>query len=215
MFFLPGSNITCFTFYIHLWPIYWLYLAITGLSGFGNATCTDLILFGGLPIWGNALMKRHRSHNEPLLVMEVYFLRSHKFICRSSQGLKHSKPSLIWLQRFTVEYITLKRHMRHLRWQMSHLSVQTKLETVSSNLHYYVTKQVQLLGLLSLYCLFIVFKYRLYSDIFCYLFSSALLISLNFPLIYVLSLCCLLGLPFASLIRMTSPQLLRIREGLL
>jgi hypothetical protein len=23
MFFL-GSNITCFTFYIHLWPIYWL-----------------------------------------------------------------------------------------------------------------------------------------------------------------------------------------------
>jgi hypothetical protein len=24
--FLPGSNIICFTFYIHLWPIYWLSL---------------------------------------------------------------------------------------------------------------------------------------------------------------------------------------------
>jgi hypothetical protein len=22
--FFPGSNITCFTFYIHLWPVYWL-----------------------------------------------------------------------------------------------------------------------------------------------------------------------------------------------
>jgi hypothetical protein len=35
-----------------------------------------------------------------------------------------------------------------LGWQMSHLSVQTKLETASSNLHYYVQKQVQLLSLL-------------------------------------------------------------------
>jgi hypothetical protein len=34
--------------------------------------------------------------------------------------------------------------------QMSHLSVQTKLETVSSNLHYYFQKQVQLLNLLSM-----------------------------------------------------------------
>jgi hypothetical protein len=33
---------------------------------------------------------------------------------------------------------------------MSHLSVQTKLETVSSNLHYYVHKQAQLLRLLSM-----------------------------------------------------------------
>jgi hypothetical protein len=24
--FFPGSNIICFTFYIHLWPIYWLSL---------------------------------------------------------------------------------------------------------------------------------------------------------------------------------------------
>jgi hypothetical protein len=32
---------------------------------------------------------------------------------------------------------------------MSHLSVQTKLETFSLNLHYYVQKQVQLLSLLS------------------------------------------------------------------
>jgi hypothetical protein len=36
----------------------------------------------------------------------------------------------------------------HLGRQMTHLSVQTKLETVSSNLHYYVQKQVQLLSLL-------------------------------------------------------------------
>jgi hypothetical protein len=33
---------------------------------------------------------------------------------------------------------------------MSHLSVQTKLETVSSNLHYYVQKEVQILSLLSM-----------------------------------------------------------------
>jgi hypothetical protein len=33
---------------------------------------------------------------------------------------------------------------------MSHLSLQTKLETVSSILHYYVQKQVQLLSLLSM-----------------------------------------------------------------
>jgi hypothetical protein len=25
----PGSNITCFTFYIYLWPIYWLSLVFT------------------------------------------------------------------------------------------------------------------------------------------------------------------------------------------
>jgi hypothetical protein len=31
----------------------------------------------------------------------------------------------------------------HLGRQMSHLSVQTKLETVSSNLHYYIKKKVQ------------------------------------------------------------------------
>jgi hypothetical protein len=33
---------------------------------------------------------------------------------------------------------------------MSHLSVQTKLETVSSDLHHHVQKQVQLLSLLSM-----------------------------------------------------------------
>jgi hypothetical protein len=49
----------------------------------------------------------------------------------------------------TVEYI-LQKDTGHLGRQMSHLSVQTKLETVSSDLHYYVQKQVQLLGLLSM-----------------------------------------------------------------
>jgi hypothetical protein len=43
---------------------------------------------------------------------------------------------------------------------MSHLSVQTELETVASNLHYYVQKQVQLLSRLSMNksTVFIVFK---------------------------------------------------------
>jgi hypothetical protein len=56
----------------------------------------------------------------------------------------------------------------HLGRQMSYLSAQTKLGTVSSNLHYYVLKQVQLLSLLSMNkcILFIDFKYRLYSDFF-------------------------------------------------
>lgn len=58
---------------------------------------------------------------------------------------------------------------------MSHLSVQTKRETVSSNLHYYVQKSVQLLSLLSMnkcYFLFKVFKQRFYSDISLYIFIS-------------------------------------------
>jgi hypothetical protein len=42
-----------------------------------------------------------------------------------------------------------KRHMTFRKADES-LSVQTKLETVSSNLHYYVQKQVQLLSLLSM-----------------------------------------------------------------
>lgn len=29
MFFFPGSNSIRFTFYMHLWPIYWLFLTIT------------------------------------------------------------------------------------------------------------------------------------------------------------------------------------------
>jgi hypothetical protein len=44
---------------------------------------------------------------------------------------------------------------------MSHVSLETKLDTVSSDLHYCVQKQVQLLSLLSMnksYCIFIVFK---------------------------------------------------------
>jgi hypothetical protein len=28
LLFLPGPNITCFMFYIHLWPIYWLSLVL-------------------------------------------------------------------------------------------------------------------------------------------------------------------------------------------
>jgi hypothetical protein len=48
---------------------------------------------------------------------------------------------------FTVEYIRGKDTW-HLGRQMSHLSLQTKLETVSSNPHYYFQKHVQLLSLL-------------------------------------------------------------------
>jgi hypothetical protein len=51
--------------------------------------------------------------------------------------------------------------------------------------------------------------------IFCYLFASALLISLNFSFIFVLSFLALLGLPFASLSQYLSPQLLKISEDLL
>jgi hypothetical protein len=30
----PGTNITCFTFHIHLWPIYWLSLVLLNYVGF-------------------------------------------------------------------------------------------------------------------------------------------------------------------------------------
>jgi hypothetical protein len=57
---------------------------------------------------------------------------------------------------------------------MSHLSVQTKLETVSSNLHYYVQKQVQLLNLLVMNkCIVLyIFKKRLYCNILLFIFIS-------------------------------------------
>jgi hypothetical protein len=72
---------------------------------------------------------------------------------------------------------------------MSHLSLQTKLETVSSNLHYYVRKQVQLLSPLSMNkCIVLLLLLNKDSTIiFCYFFSSALLTSLNFPFICVLT----------------------------
>jgi hypothetical protein len=63
-------------------------------------------------------------------------------------------------------------------------------------------KQAQLLSLLSMnksYCPFIAFKQRLYSEFF-YLFLSAVLMSLNFPFICVLSVFFLLGVFFASII---------------
>jgi hypothetical protein len=34
--FFPGSNITCFTFYIHLWSIYWLSPVCTSISIFSK-----------------------------------------------------------------------------------------------------------------------------------------------------------------------------------
>jgi hypothetical protein len=88
---------------------------------------------------------------------------------------------------------------------MSHFSVWTKLETVSSNLHYYVQKQVQLLSLLSwinIIIVFLQFLNKVSTVIFCYLFSSALIISLNFPCICVLSFLSFMA-TFASLIRMS------------
>jgi hypothetical protein len=65
---------------------------------------------------------------------------------------------------------------------MSHLSVQIKLETVSSDLHYYVQKQVQLLSFLSMNkCMvFLQFLNKVSTVIFYYLFSSALFTSLYF-----------------------------------
>jgi hypothetical protein len=38
LLFCPGSNIACFAFYIHLWPIYWLFLLIPRAI-FGLDTC--------------------------------------------------------------------------------------------------------------------------------------------------------------------------------
>jgi hypothetical protein len=76
--------------------------------------------------------------------------------------------------------------------------------TVSSNLPCYVLKQVHLPSLLSmLKCtVFLQFLTEGYTVIYFCLFSSALLISLNFPFICVLSFFfCLLELLFASPIR--------------
>jgi hypothetical protein len=85
---------------------------------------------------------------------------------------------------------------------MSHLSVQTQLETVSSNLHYYVQTRVQLLSILSMNkC--IVFLHFLYKGI-----SSNYIITFY---IYLCSNFCIFRATFCvtnpdyRLIRMTSP----------
>jgi hypothetical protein len=62
---------------------------------------------------------------------------------------------------------------------MSHFSVEAKLETVSSNLHYHVRKQVQLLSLLLVLSL-VVFEKRIYSDILLFIFISTNYV-INFP----------------------------------
>jgi hypothetical protein len=76
---------------------------------------------------------------------------------------KYSKPSLIRLHAIRMSdnpdrnlknavhsWVHTLKDTRQLGRQMSHLSVETKLYTVSSHLHYYVQKQVQHLGLLSM-----------------------------------------------------------------
>jgi hypothetical protein len=77
---------------------------------------------------------------------------------------------------------------------VSRLSVQTNL-TVSSNLRYYVQKQVQLLRLLSMktFIAFLQFLYKVFAVIFCYLISSALLMSLYYHFICALSIFFLYG----------------------
>jgi hypothetical protein len=62
---------------------------------------------------------------------------------------------------------------------LSHLSVQTELETVSANLHYYDQKQVQLLSLLSVNTCTVFSKVlnECSTVIFLDVFPSALFIS--------------------------------------
>jgi hypothetical protein len=74
---------------------------------------------------------------------------------------------------------------------MSHLSVHKENRQFFSNLPYYVQKQVELLSLLTMNkrIIFLLFLNKYSTVIFLYIFSSALLISLNFPFISVLSFC--------------------------
>jgi hypothetical protein len=60
----------------------------------------------------------------------------------------------------------------HLGSQMSHLSDQTELETVSSDLYYYVQKHVKLLSflLMNKYIFFLQSLNKGSTQIFCYLF---------------------------------------------
>jgi hypothetical protein len=115
-----------------------------------------------------------------------------------------SKPSLtrlqlirieIWKLLFTVECI-LQKTRGIKKADESPVCSDKTFDTFSSNLHYYVQKQVQILGRLSMNkCIvFIVFEWRLYINVF-YLFWSALFIwvSLNFPFIFVISFLCFIA----------------------
>jgi hypothetical protein len=85
---------------------------------------------------------------------------------------------------------------------MSHLPIQIKLDSFCKLALLHVQKQVQLLSFLTMNkcAVFLQFLNKGFTAIYFYLFSSAVLISLNFPFICVLFFC-LLRLPFVSVIR--------------
>jgi hypothetical protein len=117
--------------------------------------------------------------------------------------------NLYWNMRSEKCFSLLQEYYEHLRTMRDILIKNSSRDpfrqnlTVSSNLCYYVQKQIPLLNLLLMNksIVFLSFLNKGSTVIFCYLFSSALLISLNFPFICVLSYFCLLGHSFASLIQ--------------
>jgi hypothetical protein len=121
----------------------------------------------------------------------------------------YSKPSLIrieiWQMKSAVHsWVHTLKDTWHLGRQMSHLSVQTEFDSflqaciITSRNKYNFWAVYRWINVLSCYS----FLHIGSTVIFCYLFSPALFLSLNFPFICVLSFFfCLLGLPFASLTR--------------
>jgi hypothetical protein len=115
----------------------------------------------------------------------------------TSSHIQYSKPSLSRSQLIRIsdnpnpntknEKCCSQLSTWDLRRQMSQLSFQTKLDTVSSNLQYYAQKQEQLLSLPSMNkcIIFLQISNKGSKLIFCYLFSLALLISSNFTFTYV------------------------------
>jgi hypothetical protein len=138
------------------------------------------------------------AQNTPLFMQTALAVEAHPaegqaaLWTNRSKSLICSKPSLIRLQSIRIETWNLENALHswvhnlkdawHLERQMSHLSVQTELETVSSNLPHDVQKQDQFLRLLSMNkCVaFLYFLNKGTTVIFCYSFLSALLTSLHF-----------------------------------
>jgi hypothetical protein len=81
--------------------------------------------------------------------------------------------------------------------ETSHLSVETELVTVSSDLHYYVQKQAQLLSLLSMNSYS--FLNKASTVIFLFIFISTTYV-IKFSIFLGCNFFCLLGLRFLSLI---------------
>jgi hypothetical protein len=76
-------------------------------------------------------------------LLRVHHQHHHRVTCIPRQRKPLTNPDRKMKENCCSQFSTYFKDIRHLGREMSNLSVQTKNLTASSNLHYYVQKQVQ------------------------------------------------------------------------